>query len=130
MAQNDGRADEQDAFVQGAFSGAMAGAATGNPYAVVGGAIIGGAIGIFGASKQNDAARKAERERADALRKANLFKDVAKKQVASLRSTGRNLEASKGIKPQSIPTGSTPTSAIGGGIGSSAPSSTTSAGTF
>jgi len=129
MAQNQA-VDEENAVLQGAFSGAMAGAATGNPYAIAGGAIIGGAIGLFGASRQNDAARKAEQERAEALRKANIFKSLAKRQTDSLRSTGRNLEASKGIKPQAVPTGSTPTSAIGGGIGSSAPSSTTSAGTF
>ena len=124
MAHGDtefGRVDEGDAALTGAATGALAGSPAG-PLGIAAGAVIGAGIGIFGASAQNEASRKAEQEKAEALHKANIFKDVAKKQVASLRQTGRNLGAgtpSNQPKPQAIPTGSTPTAAIGQGISSS-----------
>jgi len=122
-ANQNGEVDQGDAVLTGAASGALAGASIpgAGAYGAVAGAVIGGGIALFSANSQNDAARKAAKKRNEALRNRTIMSRMAEQQAQSLRSTGKDLGPSKGNSSTSssqsaIPTGSTPTSAIGGGI--------------
>ena len=125
MAVEDGRVDESSSALTGAFSGAVAGASIpgAGPVGAVIGGVIGAGIGIFTANKQNKANKDAQRKRNEAIFKASVFKNLAVKQAALLKSTGRNLDAASG-------TGSQPAQSGGGSIGSNISQTPTSAGTF
>ena len=114
--------DESESALTGAFTGAAAGAVAG-PIGALAGGIIGAGIGIFSANSQKDAVKKAKRNRDEALYKASVLKDAARRQSEGLRSTGKDLGPSKpgggSATPSAIPTGATPTSSIGRGISSS-----------
>lgn len=118
MAQDEyEEVDGETAALTGAFAGGTAGAA-GGPVGIAVGAAIGAGIGIFSARKSKQASVKARKKRNEALLRASRLKHQAKKQTDSLRSTSKNLGAAT-PKQNAIPTGSTPTAAVGSGISSS-----------
>lgn len=74
--------EEGQGFLTGAFAGGAMMAPTLNPFAIAGGAFVGGIIGAEGASAQAKAKKKAEKE-AERMRVEAVIKEMGKRQQAS-----------------------------------------------